>query len=87
MVAHGADKKAGNESMGRVLLLLVVALLIVSMISTYLILMLSSTMPGSYVPAKNPAEGSGQVKLAILPREAGQLDINKGVVTLTILPG
>jgi flagellar basal body-associated protein FliL len=74
-------KKDRNDSMGRLLMVLVVVLLMVSMVSTYLIFTLSSV-----APTANPAEGSGEVRLTILPRSSQPPEISGGVVSLDILP-
>ena len=75
-------KDARNDSMGRVLVLLVVVLLLVSMASTYLIFTLSST-----APTANPAQGSGEVRLSILPSSTSQQPVvDGGVVKLNVVP-
>ena len=74
-------KKNRNDSMGKVLLVLVFVLLMVSMVSTYLIFTLSSV-----APTANPSEGSGEVRLTVLPRSSQPPETGGGVVSLDILP-
>ena len=79
----GKQAEAKDDSMSKVLFLLVVVLLMVSMVSTYFILTMSSNAP--VMPAQ---QGTGEIKLTIDNHNYGnaQPDVNKGVVKLTLLP-
>ena len=83
MGTRDTGKNIGKDSMGRVLPLLVVVLLVFSVMSTYFILAMSPPV----APATNAGKSSGEIRLTVLPRENSQPDLNKGVVSLTILPG
>jgi hypothetical protein len=83
MGAKGGEKDSGSEYMSKVLLVLVLVLLVVSLISTYSVLMLNYRMPEA--PGQ---QATGVVRLQLNNPYGGdqEPDTDSGVVRLTILP-